>query len=1138
MPNAEKAQIFISYARRDGRDLAAGLRQMLASQQFDIWQDVVAMGGGDEWWPQIAHAIEHAGCMVLILTDGALESQVVRREWVHARRAGTPILPVVFDEDVLARAPQWVKKVDVFILSPAHPDYEATQRRFVTQLVAPVPATPAINMTPPQSQTTVSRPLLQSSLTARLLYPDRSEPRYGLTVLWGPGGFGKTTIAQAFAGDAAVTEAYTGGVLWLTLGEKGERLTDSLYAVLDALKRPRPEPANALRALREALEGRDTLLILDDVWELSPVEPLLNLPQCSILITTRDASVAKRDDSPLQIEQMTGSEAAQTLIKHLPETVIPSGSEERRLALLAQRLGGWPLLLGIFGGALREDIVTARHSLTAALDYVESGIEEAGLDAFDDTDSGRGKALNLSIDISLRPFSDSEQARIYEMGVLPEDVSAPESLIQTLWQATATLSGFTAKRLLGRLRGHFVLPDPNGGVRLHDRMREVFRHRLGENPLQTAQRALIAAWGDPHHLPDEYAWRYIGHHLAEADQLDKLRVLLLDYGWLRAKLQATDTPAVLAEYDRLPDDPAIALVRSALVISAAVLTRDSAALAHQLMGRLIPHRTQSDIRAFTDGIESPPQSLMPAYPDSGLPTHDPAGGWVRQILHGHSHSVRCVTFSPDGTLIASGSTDNTVILWDSASGTLRHILNAHSMTVNSVCFSPDGQTLASASDDKTIRLWEVKTGVLLYTLTGHSGSVMSIVYTSDGKTLISGSSDRTVRVWNADGVSGSRRLYRHWLGVRSIGVRPDGKTVLITSKSPDILEIDVQTGEQRRTLSGHSTTVNCAVYSLDGSLIASGGVDRTVQVWDAETGAILHVLYGSNRGVTSVMFSADKRLLLGANEEKSACLWDVQTGQLVRRLEGHSSRIYEARFSPDGMTIVTASNDRMLRLWDADLTHTAPQTKIHNNGVTGISYQQGGHILSTASDDPSAYLWDASTGKPIESLGEESARTEIFSTSPDGQYHLLISRDSVGIYSNTTDETTKTPVQNLQMPNKNTVGDVYHERLTSAHFLTDNRHILTAGLDGAAYIWDMQTGGIVYHMPVIGAISCAHCAPDNQTVVVALRDHTIWLWDIPSGQTRRVYYTDAPVWKMAWIPNTHVVAGGDGSGRVLFLRLT
>lgn len=1134
MPPIQSSQIFISYARRDGRDLATKLREGLEQQGFDIWQDVVAMGGGDEWWPQIAHAIEHARSIILILTDGALESPVVRREWVHARRVGTPILPVVFDPAVLNRAPQWVKKVDVFILQPSHPDYEATQRRFIAQLHEPVPATPTINMTPPQSDTTVVRPSLQRRLTERLLHLDTSEPRYDVVVLWGPGGFGKTTVAKIFAGDAAVTEAYTGGILWLTLGEKGERLTDSIYAVLDALKRPRPEPTNALRALHDALEGRDTLLILDDVWEISLIEPLLSLSQGSILITTRDASVAKRDDSPLQIEQMTGDESAQTLLKHLPDTLNPTLKEQRRLAILAERLGGWPLLLGIFGGALREEIVTGKHSLTDALDYVESGIEEAGLDAFDDTDAGRGKALNLSIDISLRPFSEIEQTRIYELGVLPEDVSAPESLIQMLWQSTAHLSGFASKRLLGRLRGHFVLPDPNGGVRLHDRMREIFRHRLGNLVLQTTHRALLKGWGVFNPLPDDYAWHYVGYHLEEAGQSEILRGLLLDYGWVSAKLAATDVPSLLSDYDRLEGDNVVLLIRSALIISAAVLTQDKTALAHQLMGRLIPHRSIAEIRGFTDGITVPTGGIMPAYPDNGFPTHDPAGGWVRQILHGHSHSVRCVAFSPDGTLIASGSTDNLVIIWDAATGTLRHVLNNHTQTVNSVFFSPDGQTVASASDDRSIRLWDVQTGTLLRTLLGHNGLITRAVYSPDGNLLFSGGSDRTIRRWEL-ATDKSRSIFRHKLSIRSIGIHPEGKTILVTSKSPDILEIDAETGSVIRELCGHSGAVNCVVYSHDGRLIASGSVDRTVRVWDAQTGELLQTLYGSHRGVTSVMFSPDNTLLLGSNEEKSACLWDVQTAELVRRLEGHSSRIYEAAFSPNGQMIVTASNDRMLRLWNADIGKTAPKTKVHNNGVTGVNYLNSGHIRSTASDDPSAYLWDAATGIPVEALPTEEAKRDISPLSPDERYQLRIQRDNVDVLTNTSEQTV---IRQLKIPTESTTGDVYHERLTAAHFLTDNRHILTAGLDGMAYIWDNQTGDIIHHLSNIGAISCAHCAPDNKTVVLALRDHTIWLWDTLSGQAKRVFYTDAPIWKMAWIPSSNIFAAGDGAGRILFLRLT
>lgn len=1128
--------IFISYARRDGRELAADLRQTLESHQFDVWQDVVAMGGGDEWWPQIAQVIEGAACMVLVLTDGALESAVVRREWVHARRSGTPILPVVFDENVLRRAPQWVQKVDVFILSPTHPDRDATERRFLAQLADPTPPTPAINMTPPQSETTVARPGLQRRLTSRLLHASEPQPRFGLCVLWGPGGFGKTTVAQAFAGDAAVTEAYTGGVLWITVGEKGERLNDSLYAVLDALKRPRPEPSNALRAVREALEGRDVLLVLDDVWELSLVEPLLTVPQCSVLITTRESAVAKRDDSPIQIAEMSADEAAQTLLKHLPDSVAPTPTELKRLTGLAKRLGGWPLLLGIFGGALREEIVTGQHKLAAALDYVESGITEAGLDAFDDTDLGRGRALNLSVDISLRRFSPDEQQRVYELGVLPEDVSAPEATITALWHSTAGLNTFTAKRLLGRLRGHFVLPDPSGGVRLHDRMREVFQRRLGVDALADAHRRLVKAWGDLHALPDDYAWRSVAYHLTEAGLTDHLRGLLLDYRWLRAKIAHTDVPAALADYDRLTDDPAAKLIRSALFISAAVLTQDPSALPHQLMGRLMPHRANPDLRAFTDGIGAPNGGgLMPAYPDAPYPTHDPAGGIVRQILHGHRNSVRCVAYSPDGRWIASGSTDWTVIVWDAHTGAVRHVLTGHAETVNSVAFSPDGRLILTASKDKTVRLWDAETGAPVRTLVGHSVEVMRAVFTPDGQTVISGSSDRTVRAWVLDGDGTPRTVFRQSIGVRSVAVSPDGTKILVCSRNPQVVEVDVQTGEILRMFNGHTKAVNRAAYSPDGRWVASGSVDRSVRVWDAQTGEQVHLLWGSHRGITSVIFSPDGRYLLGTNEEKSACLWDAASGELLLRLEGHSSRIYEGAFSPDGVTLVTAANDRLLRLWDADPSHTPPPTKAHNNGVTGVWIRPDGLLMTTSSDDPSAFVWDPQTGTVVEDLGEPFARTEPPTASPDGKTRLIVHRDHVEIVGNTPDGATLLRLQALS--DETEIDRAYTERVTAAHYSADGSLILTAGLHGEACLWDAKTGEALHRFKGHGAMSCAVLSLDHRTVVIAYRDQTLWLWDVATGEARRALHTDAPVWQMAWVPGTDVFAAGDGAGRILFLRL-
>ena len=281
------------------------------------------------------------------------------------------------------------------------------------------------------------------------------------------------------------------------------------------------------------------------------------------------------------------------------------------------------------------------------------------------------------------------------------------------------------------------------------------------------------------------------------------------------------------------------------------------------------------------------------------------------ILEGHNDRVTSLAYSPDGTILASGSYDRTIRLWDMAAKEEIAPMEGHRRLVTSVAFSPDGTTLASGS--ASIRLWDVAAREEIATLEGHSDWVSSVAFSPDGTTLASGSA--SIRLWDVAAREEIATLEGHSDWVFSVVFSPDGTTLAFGSRDGTVRLWDVAAREEIATLQGHSDWVYSVVFSPDGSTLASGSRDRTIKLWDVVAREEIATLEGRSYEVNSVVFSPDGTTLAFGSAERLVGLWDVLRRKRIDTV-AHINRINSVAFSPDGTTLAAGSLDGKIVMWD------------------------------------------------------------------------------------------------------------------------------------------------------------------------------------------------------------------------------
>jgi WD40 repeat protein len=282
----------------------------------------------------------------------------------------------------------------------------------------------------------------------------------------------------------------------------------------------------------------------------------------------------------------------------------------------------------------------------------------------------------------------------------------------------------------------------------------------------------------------------------------------------------------------------------------------------------------------------------------------------------HTAAVLAVEFSPDGSVLATGSEDSTVRLWGPRKGAPLRTLTGHTGTVNSVAFSPDGLLLATASEDRTTGLWQVAGGTPSCTMRGHEAAVWKVAFSPDGAMVATASYDHTARLWHPGNGALAQVLAGHDGPVLGVAFSPDSRLLATASEDRTARLWHAGTGSVIKVLAGHAGRIWQAAFSPDGQLLVTVSEDRTARLWDTRTGAVVAVLAGHDGDVNAAAFGPDGGLLVTASEDKTARLWDTTTGAPVAVLAGHASAVWLAAFSPDGMLLATADEDQVVRIWE------------------------------------------------------------------------------------------------------------------------------------------------------------------------------------------------------------------------------
>jgi len=287
-------------------------------------------------------------------------------------------------------------------------------------------------------------------------------------------------------------------------------------------------------------------------------------------------------------------------------------------------------------------------------------------------------------------------------------------------------------------------------------------------------------------------------------------------------------------------------------------------------------------------------------------------------LKGHTADAYFVSFSRDGSRVASASRDRTARVWDVATGKVICVCSGHTNDVNWVDFSPDQTLLATASDDHTIKIWDASTGKEKFTLVGHQSEVVGALFCPTGRTLVSGDNKGTLIQWDLDSRKAIQSVPTHLQKrIQALSWADEGHLLATTGDDERIRIWQMPKMDFRGD--HHIGSAHTAALSRNGRWVASGG-GGTITVEDVVGGGRRATFAGHFDHIESVRFSPDGNQLASCGGDGVLRLWDLATRRGWMAAPKHAVGLWCVAYSNDGMKLATSARDGLIEIWDTSVT--------------------------------------------------------------------------------------------------------------------------------------------------------------------------------------------------------------------------